>query len=218
MSEKRIHRSRRNRSRRAIAAYLRRLASALGRGEPVPTDEEQTVTVDPPAEPDLAVEVQREGDQTALAIEMEWPDEAGETVETGVTASQATFELYEDAGGDSRWRLRHRNGNVIADSSQGYASKQKAKQGLESVRSNAPGAAILDQSRDDGGEPGETGDSKADFELYADKAEKWRWRLVHRNGRIVADSGQGYASKQKAKQGLRSVRQNVRGAPVETED
>lgn len=54
----------------------------------------------------------------------------------------ATFELYEDASGDYRWRLRHENGNIIADSGEGYASKQKAKQGIESVKQNATDAGI----------------------------------------------------------------------------
>ena len=54
-----------------------------------------------------------------------------------------------------------------------------------------------------------------DFEVYGDTAEEWRWRLRHRNGNIIADSSQGYASKQKPKQGLRSVRINSPGAPVE---
>ena len=35
------------------------------------------------------------------------------------------------------------------------------------------------------------------------------------HGNIIADSGQGYASKQKATQGPWSVQTNVRGAPVE---
>lgn len=52
----------------------------------------------------------------------------------------ATFELYEDKAGQYRWRLRHDNGNVIADSGEGYASKQKAKQGIRSVKANAPEA------------------------------------------------------------------------------
>jgi uncharacterized protein YegP (UPF0339 family) len=56
----------------------------------------------------------------------------------------ATFELYEDNAGDYRWRLRHENGNIIADSGEGYASKQKAKQGIESVRENAAEADIED--------------------------------------------------------------------------
>jgi hypothetical protein len=54
----------------------------------------------------------------------------------------ATFELYEDGAGQYRWRLRHSNGNIIADSGEGYASKQKAKQGIESVQTNAPEADV----------------------------------------------------------------------------
>ena len=57
----------------------------------------------------------------------------------------ATFELYEDSGGQYRWRLRHANGNIIADSGEGYASKQKAKQGIESVKKNAPEAGVEEQ-------------------------------------------------------------------------
>jgi uncharacterized protein YegP (UPF0339 family) len=54
----------------------------------------------------------------------------------------ATFELYEDREGKYRWRLRHDNGNIIADSGEGYASKQKAKQGITSVRDNAAEADV----------------------------------------------------------------------------
>jgi len=34
----------------------------------------------------------------------------------------ATFELYRDREGQYRWRLRHDNGNILADSGEGYAS------------------------------------------------------------------------------------------------
>ena len=54
----------------------------------------------------------------------------------------ATFELYEDRKGEYRWRLVHENGNVLADSGEGYASVQKARQGIESVRSNVPDASV----------------------------------------------------------------------------
>ena len=30
------------------------------------------------------------------------------------------------------------------------------------------------------------------FEMYRDKAKEWRWRLKAANGRIVAESGEGY--------------------------
>jgi len=213
MSEETIYETERKRSRRGIASYFRRLARALGCGEPVPVDEERTVTVDPPAESEFEVEVEREDGEISLEIEVEWPEEAGD-VETGATASKATFERYEDGAGDWRWRLVHDNGNIIADSSEGYASKQNATGGLESVAANAPGAAVVDLSKDETADDVEGG-SDAVFELYRDGAGDWRWRLVHDNGNIIADGGQGYASKQKAKQGLESVKRNVPGAPVE---
>ncbi len=56
----------------------------------------------------------------------------------------ATFELFEDDAGEWRWHLRHDNGNIIADSGEGYATKQKARQGLESVKRNAPDAAVVE--------------------------------------------------------------------------
>ena len=59
-----------------------------------------------------------------------------------MTDSKATFELFEYAQGQWRWRLRHDNGNILADSGEGYASKQKAEQGIESVKANAAGAAV----------------------------------------------------------------------------
>ncbi|GAB7012893.1 hypothetical protein JCM18549_11640 [Halolamina salina] len=59
-----------------------------------------------------------------------------------MSESKATFELYEDDAGQYRWRLRHDNGNIVADSGEGYASKQKARQGIESVKDNAVDADI----------------------------------------------------------------------------
>ncbi len=36
------------------------------------------------------------------------------------------------------------------------------------------------------------------FRLYRDKGKDWRWSLFAANGRLVADSGEGYSSKRKA--------------------
>ena len=54
--------------------------------------------------------------------------------------SKARFELFEDASGKPRWRLRHRNGNIIADSGEGYASRSNAVEAVTKVKANAPGA------------------------------------------------------------------------------
>ncbi|KAB1188244.1 MULTISPECIES: HVO_2922 family protein [Haloferax] len=59
--------------------------------------------------------------------------------------SKAHFEVYVDAHGEYRWRLVHDNGNILADSGEGYASKQKAKQGIESLKQNVPEAAVIEK-------------------------------------------------------------------------
>ena len=33
------------------------------------------------------------------------------------------------------------------------------------------------------------------FQLYRDKAGEWRWRFMSGNGRIIADSAEGYKRK-----------------------
>ncbi|WP_332897407.1 MULTISPECIES: HVO_2922 family protein [unclassified Haladaptatus] len=57
-------------------------------------------------------------------------------------ANTPTFELFKDAAGEWRWRLVASNGNIIADSGEGYQTKQGAERGIESVKKNAPRADI----------------------------------------------------------------------------
>ncbi len=44
------------------------------------------------------------------------------------------------------------------------------------------------------------------FHVYQDKAGQWRWRLWAANNRIVADSGEGYASRAACEQGVGLVK------------
>ncbi|WP_280587405.1 HVO_2922 family protein [Halorubrum sp. Boch-26] len=215
MPEEPIHESKRSRSRQALATYFRRIAEALGRGEPVPVDDAGTVTVDTAAESAVEIELERGDGTVHFEVEVEF-DETEGAIETDAAASKATFELYADTAGQWRWRLVHDNGNIIADGSEGYADKRDAKSGIESVQRNAPGAHVIDVDRDE--EAPAEGGSDAVFELFRDKGDKYRWRLVHDNGNIIADGGQGYASKQKATQGLNSVKSNAPGAAVEELD
>ena len=48
------------------------------------------------------------------------------------------FELYLDDGGQWRWRLLASNGQVIATSGEGYTTVEACKNGISSVRWNAP--------------------------------------------------------------------------------
>jgi amphi-Trp domain-containing protein len=60
--------------------------------------------------------------------------------------------------------------------------------------------------------------SRATFEVYRDRADEWRWRLVHDNGNLIADSGEGYARRATALNGLRSVQHNAPGAEVAVDE
>lgn len=51
------------------------------------------------------------------------------------------FEVFRDKAGEYRFRLRSRNGEIIA-SSQGYSAHDACLHGIESVRENAPEAAV----------------------------------------------------------------------------
>jgi len=53
------------------------------------------------------------------------------------------FEIYVDAASEYRFRLRAPNGEIIAVS-ESYKSKDSCKNGIESVRENAPKAIIQD--------------------------------------------------------------------------
>lgn len=39
-------------------------------------------------------------------------------------------------------------------------------------------------------------------EIYRDRVGEWRWRAVARNGKIIADGAEGYASKANAKRAV----------------
>jgi hypothetical protein len=55
------------------------------------------------------------------------------------------FELYNDAQGKFRFRLKAGNGEIIAVG-EAYESKDSAINGIESIKKNAPEAAVVDQT------------------------------------------------------------------------
>lgn len=58
----------------------------------------------------------------------------------------------------------------------------------------------------------------AEFEVYKDSAGEWRWRLVHRNGNIIADCGEGYVRKRDALNGVESVKRYAADAEIRVLD
>ena len=55
--------------------------------------------------------------------------------EEGIGVANPKFQLYRDKAGFFRFRLRSRNGKIIA-ASEGYSTKAAALAGIESIREN----------------------------------------------------------------------------------
>ena len=52
------------------------------------------------------------------------------------------------------------------------------------------------------------------FYLYRDKAQEYRWTLFAENDRKVADSAEGYTSKQGALHGIALIRSTSGNTPI----
>jgi len=52
------------------------------------------------------------------------------------------------------------------------------------------------------------------FEIYKDNSWEFRWRLIHTNGQVIANSSQGYKTKAKAMVSVNSVKETARRATV----
>ena len=130
---------------------------------------------DPSSRPPAGATTLREGD----------PDEQPWT--------RVRFEVYTDRAGEARFRLRHQNGNILADGGEGYASRRNVRRAITALRELAGPAAYL---RCD----------PAGVEVYRDDEGEWRWRLVGPNGRALAESATGYADRSGAVRGAKRAR------------
>ncbi len=67
-----------------------------------------------------------------------------QTVEGYAVEKNPKFELYTDKAGEYRFRLKATNGQIIAVS-EGYKTMASCKNGVESVKRNAPDPQIVEQ-------------------------------------------------------------------------
>lgn len=163
-------------SREEIAAILSGVLDGVTAGSIRLSDGTETVTAAIPDHLEFDFELEVEDDEVSLELELTWPVPDGE--ESAVSLSEglpeerpepatpvegtdplqveatdpahppARFEVFRDRGDKWRWRLRHRNGNIIATSGQGYTRKHNAWKGLRSVIQNAPQAELTETSTD----------------------------------------------------------------------
>ena len=67
-----------------------------------------------------------------------------QTVENYEVLKHPKFEVYKDKAGEFRFRLKAKNGEVIA-TSEGYKAMDSCLNGIESVKKNAPEAPVEKQ-------------------------------------------------------------------------
>ena len=65
-----------------------------------------------------------------------------QTVENFETVTNPKFEVYLDKRGEYRFRLKARNGEIIAPG-EGYKAKASCLNGIDSIRRNAPESPVV---------------------------------------------------------------------------
>ena len=88
-----------------------------------------------------------------------------------------------------------------------YTTKAACLKGVQGVICAAPKAAMVDV------DAGETA-TNPKFEFFADKTGKYRFRLLARNGKVIAVST-GYRSRESCLKGIETVRAVVQRAEIE---
>lgn len=119
------------------------------------------------------------------------------------------FVVKETATG-VKFDLKAGNGQVIA-TSEVYSSEAACLNGIESVKKNAPVAAVEDQTKE-----GFATEKNPKFEIYTDKAGEFRFRLTASNGQTIAVS-EGYTAHANCLNGVESVKENAPDAEVVNE-
>lgn len=116
--------------------------------------------------------------------------------------------LIKETDSGCRFNLVAGNGQVIG-TSQTYSSIDACKNGIESVKTNAPVAEVEDQTKE-----GYTELTNPKFEVYLDKSGEYRFRLTAKNGQNILAS-EGYAQLAGCMNGIESVKTNAPDAEIE---
>ncbi len=106
--------------------------------------------------------------------------------------------------------LKASNGQVIG-SSEHYTTEKSCANGCESVKKNAPVAAVEDQTIE-----GFVKEKNPKFEVYTDKAGEFRFRLKAKNGENILAS-EGYKTKASCLKGVESVKKNAESEVTKAE-
>ena len=65
-----------------------------------------------------------------------------DVIKRDADTAKLTFETYQDAKQEYRWRLKSPNGQIIAASGQGYSAKRDCDHAIDVIKKGAEGAQI----------------------------------------------------------------------------
>ncbi len=110
------------------------------------------------------------------------------------------FQVYKDTAGKHRFRLRADNNKIVAVG-EAYEQYAGCINGIKSIQKNskAPVEDITVEGQRF---------SNPKFQVYKDNAGKFRFHLYARNGEIIADSSEGYETKDACFNGIDVVGQS----------
>ena len=132
------------------------------------------------------------------------PKKEAKPAEDAVSLSKkGMFEIKRAGDGRYMFNVRAGNTQVIA-SSQMYTSMASCRNGIKSVGVNAPIAPIEDQTLATVNK-----EKCPKFQIYFDKAGKYRFNLLAANGDNILSCTQGYTQKTSCKGGINSVIANA---------
>ncbi len=110
------------------------------------------------------------------------------------------FQVYKDTAGKYRFRLRADNNKIIAVG-EAYEKYASCMNGIKSIQKNSK--APIEDTTVEGQRF-----SNPKFQVYKDNAGKFRFHLSARNGEIIADSSEGYETKDACINGINVVGQS----------
>jgi amphi-Trp domain-containing protein len=174
-----------NLKKKDAAALLKEIAKALESDAAQSIKVDNKLTIELPKKMDISLEYEVEGDDTELEIEFNWS--------TAKRSRTGKFEVYTGGDGQSYFRLKAPNGEVIL-ASEGYQKRKGALSGIESVKKNA---------------------QPEQFEVRESKAGQPYFVLKAKNNQVIGTS-QMYKRQASCKKGVKSVIKTAPKAEVDT--
>ena len=150
-------------------------------------------------------------EELKVAKEVKAPEE--QIIQEGTREYHGKFVIKKTDKGHFVYKLFAYGNKVVAIGAQAYEGLSGVKGGIASVTKIAGIDTIIDLTKAPEGKL-----PCPRWEIYEDKKEEFRLRLIASNGNLVATTNDGYTTKAAAKKGIESVAKAADGAAIVRND